>query len=212
MAAERGALIENGNNKPIYVIGAKTIHKQVNRKEVDKVVENLLSTISNKKWMDITYKSMHSGKTIPYQKVFPIVLFVWNGDSYAYVINSRGALRMLALERFVSIDKVYDGNPPEKTYDIETLLFDPFGIMYDTEPFTVKLKLNQIESEYEKQKEWPKSVSFEDCPDGDTIMTATTHSLFECKRWILARIPRVKVIEPAWLKEEIMESIKEYIQ
>ena len=212
MAAERGALIENGNNKPSYVIGAKTIHKQVNRKEVDKVVEKLLSIISNKKWMDITYKSMHSGKTIPYQNIFPIVLFVWNGDSYAYVINNSGALRMLAIERFVSIDRIYDGAKPERKYDIESLLFDPFGIMYDTEPFTVKLKLSKIESEYEKQKEWPDCVSFEDCPDGDSIMTATTHSLFECKRWILARVPRVKVLEPAWLKEEIMESVKEYIQ
>ena len=80
--------------------------------------------------------------------------------------------------------------------------------MYDTEPFEVKLQLTRMEATYEKQKEWPDSVSFEDCNDGCSIMRATTHSLFDCRRWILARIPSVKVLEPQWLKEEIRQMIE----
>lgn len=208
MAAERGALIEAGYNKPIPIIGAKTIHKQVNRKTTDKMTESLLSIINDKKWMDITYMTMNAGKYHPYKKLFPIVIFVWQGDTYVYVINRYGSLRMLALERFGSIDKVYEGKEPEKSFDVHSLLSDPFGIMYDTEPFEVILQLTRMEATYEKQKEWPDSVSFEDCDDGCSIMRATTHSLFDCRRWILARLPSVKVLEPQWLKEELRQMIE----
>ena len=207
MAAERGALIEAGYNKPIPIIGAKTIHKQVNKKDTDKLTEMLLSIIDGNKWMDITYKSMNAGDYHSYYRLFPIVIFVWHGDAYVYVINSNESLRMLALERFKSIDKVYDDEAPKKSFDVASLLSDPFGIMYDTEPFEVKLQLTQMEATYEKQKDWPESVSFKDCEDGTSVMTATTHSLFDCRRWILARIPSVKVIEPQWLKEDIQNTI-----
>ncbi|MBR4426325.1 MAG: WYL domain-containing protein, partial [Spirochaetales bacterium] len=208
MAAERGALIEAGYNKPIPIIGAKTIHKQVNRKATDQMTEKLLSIISNRQWMDITYMTMNAGEYHPYYRLFPIVLFVWHGDAYVYALNRHEALLMLALERFKSIDRVFEDKVPEKEYDINSLLSDPFGIMYDTEPFDVKLQLSQMEATYEKQKEWPESVSFEDCKDGTSIMKAKTHDLFDCRRWILARIPSVKVIEPLWLKEDIRKTIE----
>ena len=208
MAAERGALIEAGYNKPIPIIGAKTIHKQVNRKATDQMTEKLLSIISNRQWMDITYMTMNAGEYHPYYRLFPIVLFVWHGDTYVYALNRHEALRMLALERFKSIDKVYEDKIPEKKYDIDSLLSDPFGIMYDTDPFEVKLQLSQMEATYEKQKEWPESVSFVDCEDGTSMMKAKTHDLFDCRRWILARIPSVKVIEPLWLKEDIRKTIE----
>ena len=212
MAAERGALIEAGYNKPIPIIGAKTIHKQVNRKATDQMTEKLLSIISNRQWMDITYMTMNAGEYHPYYRLFPIVLFVWHGDTYVYALNRHEALRMLALERFKSIDKVYEDKIPEKKYDIDSLLSDPFGIMYDTDPFEVKLQLSQMEATYEKQKEWPESVSFVDCEDGTSMMKAKTHDLFDCRRWILARIPSVKVIEPLWLKEDIRKTIEKALE
>lgn len=207
MAAERGALIEAGYNKPIPIIGAKTIHKQVNRKATDKTTETLLSIIDGNKWMDITYKSMNAAEYHPYYRLYPLVIFVWQGDTYVYAVNSQESLRMLALERFKSIDRVYDDEAPKESFDVTSLLSDPFGIMYDTEPFEVKLQLTQMEATYEKQKDWPETVSFKDCSDGTSIMTATTHSLFDCRRWILARIPSVKVIEPQWLRDDIQKTI-----
>ena len=212
MAAERGALIEAGNNKPIPIIGAKTIHKQVNTKNTDKTTEVLLSIIDGHKWMDITYKSMSAGEYHPYHKLFPLVIFIWQGDSYVYVVNSQESLRMLALERFKSIDRVYDDEAPKKSFDVASILSDPFGIMYDTEPFEVKVQLTQMEATYEKQKDWPESVTFTDCPDGTSIMTATTHSLFDCRRWILARIPSAIVLEPQWLCEDIKKAIAKALE
>ena len=211
MAAERGALIEAGYNKAIPIIGAKTIHKQVNKKATDQMTERLLEIIAKKQWMDITYMTMNAGEYHPYYRLFPIVMFVWHGDTYVYALNRHESLRMLALERFKSIDNVFTDKVPEKEYDVNALLSDPFGIMYDTEPFEVKLQLSQMEATYEKQKEWPDTVSFSDNPDGSSIMTATTHSLFDCRRWILSRIPSVKVIEPQWLKDNIHQTIRSAI-
>ena len=208
MAAERGALIEAGYNKPVPIVNVKTIHKQVNRKTSDILIEKLLSVIKSHKWMDITYKSMKSDEYHPYSKLYPILIFVWHGDTYVYVINRNEGLRMLALERFRSIDRIYEDKTPDKEFNTTELLSDPFGIMYDTEPFIVKIWISNAETAYEKQKEWPDSVSFEDNKDGSSIMTAKTHDLFDCRRWILARIPEAKVLEPQWLREDIRETIK----
>lgn len=208
MAAERGALIEAGYNKPIPIVGANTIHKQVNIKSTDKMTETLLAIIERKQRMNITYMTMNAGTYHPYRNLFPLVIFVWHGDTYVYVVNKNNSLRMLALERIQNIDKVYDGEAPDVAYDVKTLLSDPFGIIYDTEPFEIKLRLTNPEATYEKQKDWPDCVTFEDCDDGCSVMTATTHSLFDCRRWILSRVPYVRVLKPQWLKNEIRQMLR----
>ncbi len=212
MAAERGALIEAGYNKPIPILGANTIHKVVDKKDINHLMETLLIIIKEKKWMDITYKSMRNDEYHPRKNLFPLVMFIWHGDTYLYAINENGFLRMFAIERFKSIDRVFTSNAPKEEYDINALLSDPFGIFYDTKPFEVKLLLNQIEATYEMQKEWPSTVTFIKNEDGSAVMTATTHSIFDCKRWILARLPRVKVIEPDWLKNDIHQTIVDALE
>lgn len=212
MASERGALIENGYNKPSPIVSALSIQKYIDTKKGTKATTALLDIIKKKEWMDITYKSMNMTKPRKWFRLFPLVMFVWQGDSYLYVLNQYGQLRMLAIERIENILKSYKDTVPEHNYNIKELLSDPFGIIYDHETFDVKLKIAKEESLYIKQKKWPESVKITDNEDGSIIFETKTHSAFDCKRWILEKTPFVKVIEPEWIKDEIKAALEEGIK
>ena len=118
---------------------------------------------------------------------------------------------MLAVERIEKITS-YEGEKVECLYDFRKLLSDPFGIMLEEpEPYTVKLWINPHETAYLKDKDWPDSVKFTESDDGSAIFEAETRTHYECVKWIQSRIDRVKILEPQWLKEEIMANLNKGI-
>lgn len=126
---------------------------------------------------------------------------------------------MLAVERIYEM-KVYDIGKEKKetyekaksTYDFRKLLSDPFGIMPEMpEPYKIKLWINEEETKYLSKKNWPDTVNFEFNDDGSCIFEAETRTLHECIAWIQARIHRVKILEPLWLKNQILANLQQAI-
>ena len=212
MASERGKKIQVGDNARRLILNAHTISKSVGTKNTTKAIQTILDIIKNHQWMNLTYRRMASTAPHPYNNLYPLQIFVSNGDVYVYVLNYKKELRMLAIER---IDKItpFDGEKVEQLYDFKTLLSDPFGIILEEkEHYTVKLLINEDEGRYIKQKEWPDSVKITDTDDGSIIFEAETRTHYDCVSWIQARIDRIKILEPEWLRQEVMDNIRKAME
>lgn len=206
MAAERGALIENGNRKPTLIINTRTLNKAVDNRKLNQITDDLLTAINEKKWVTLRYRSTGTSHAFDY-KVFPIVIFIHKGDSYAYVRNKFNKLRVIALERIEGIIGTYEDKIPENDIDVVKLLKDPFGFICDMEETEVTLEIDDEQAPFEKAINWPESTTLEEKNDGYLIMKTSTHSYFDLKRWILERTPHVRVLSPEWLREDIKNTL-----
>lgn len=209
MAGERGSVIETGLNKTSPIRSVKSIQKNIDSKKVSAITKSILKAIKAKHLMDLTYKSVNGERPRPWYGVFPLVMFMYGGDPYVYVVTPNGKLWMFAIERIVDIKSDYEGAIPEHNYNINELLSDPFGINLGSEPFKVKCLISAREAKYLKEKKWPKGVTLTENEDKTLIFEATTRDSFDCKRWVLAAFPHIKVLEPQWLKEEILETLEQ---
>lgn len=207
MAAERGALIENGNRKPVSIISARAQVKAVDGLKLTRITGEILDAIREKKWVTFRYKGVMSDTAYSYQ-VFPIVIFTHKGDCYLYIRNKRGKLKVLALERILYIENTYLDTIPTGDEDIYKLLDDPFGFMSDMEETEIVLVVDADQAPFEKAMNWPGSVKLTDNADGSLTIRARTHSCFDLMRWILARTPHIKIISPDWIREDAIQAMR----
>ncbi len=208
MASERGKKIKVGDDSRRLIINAQSISKSIGSKNTTKAIQTLLDVIKKHQWMNVEYISMKTKAPFLWEKLYPLQLFVSNGDTYLYVFTRNKDLKMLAIER---IEKImpYDGEKIESMIDFRRILSDPFGIMLEEQtPYKVKLWINEFEGTYLKQKEWPDTVKITDNEDGSIIFEAETRTRYDCITWIQARIDRVKILEPEWLKEEVLKNLR----
>ena len=206
MAAERGALVENGNRKPVLIVNSKTLSKNVDNKKLNTITSEILKVIKEKNWVTLEYQNAESKRTFSYS-VFPLIIFIHKGDSYAYVKNRFNGLRVIALERIENIKNVFKGEIPPDDTDVIRLLEDPFGFICDMDETDVVVEIDADQAPFEKAVKWPDSTHLEEKEDGTLIIKTRTHSYFDLKRWILERTPHVMVISPQWLKDDIRETL-----
>ena len=208
MASERGSMVKTGANDPTPIINAQTIvPKSVDNKTLYRKLNTLLKAITEKSWLNLTYRSIEKKAT--YDTAFyPILVFVSRRNPYVYGFNTNEEIRMLAVDRIVEINGEQEGKHPKCDMALlQDLLSDPFGISCEMEPYEVKLLIMPSQAPYEKEKRWPDGkVSFKDTEKG-TIMTARTRTKFDVQRYILKRTPYIIVLEPEWLKLSIIQLI-----
>ncbi|MCR5731673.1 MAG: WYL domain-containing protein [Sphaerochaetaceae bacterium] len=210
MASERGSLIKAGANEPVPIINAQTIvPKSVDNKTLYRKINRLLKAIADKSWLTLIYHRIYNDSTYE-MDFYPVLVFISHRNPYVYGYNKNGKLRMLAVDRIVSIEGDFIASKPK--YDmnlLKDLLSDPFGISCEAEAYEVKLLIADSQVPYEKEKQWPKGkVSFKETKEG-TVMTAVTHTRFDVQRYILKRTPYIKVLEPEWLKDSVVAAYKE---
>ena len=207
MAAERGALIENGNRKPVLIVNTRSLSKNIDNKKLSIVTSELLKAIKEKKWTTLEYRNAEGKRTFSYQ-VFPLIIFIHKGNSYAYVRNRFNGLRVIALERIEKIENTFEGNIPEDGQDVIKLLDDPFGFICDMDETEIIVEIDADQAPFEKAINWPpSSTTIEENEDGTLVIKTRTHSYFDLKRWILGRTPHVKVVSPKWLRDDIKETL-----
>lgn len=206
MAAERGALIENGNRKPILIVNTKTLQKSIDNKKLSTITSDILKAIKEKKWVTLKYQNAGNNRTFSYT-VFPLIIFIHKGDSYAYVKNRFNGLRVIALERIEKMENIFEGKIPPDDTDVIKLLDDPFGFICDIDETEIIVEIDADQAPFEKAINWPASTTLEEKEDGILVMKTRTHSYFDLKRWILERTPHVKVISPEWLREDISDTL-----
>lgn len=85
-----------------------------------------------------------------------------------------------------------------------------FGIM-PGKLFRVRLSFSPAAAPYVFDRQWSAWEEKEMQPDGSLILSMDVKSVSEIISWLLSFGPEVKVLDPAWLKHEILESVKKVV-
>ena len=143
--------------------------------------------------------------------LFVLRCFSFAGGLYAYVMQSDdGFVYTLSIPRITSVSTMGPKAVPfpEPRIDTDRALSDPFGIVRDREEFTAVIRLYNDQGLYEKEKDWPSSVSIEEEGNGTHLFKVTTSGSYWLRRWILALGSSAEVISPDWLRDEVKEEIE----
>ena len=80
------------------------------------------------------------------------------------------------------------------------------------EEFKVKLLFDSQAAEYARERRWSAEQKTTLTPEKNLVLELTVRSKPEAVAWILSFGPNVRVREPDWLKEEVLESARRIIE
>ena len=172
----------------------------------------LLSAISQKHTCTVTYKTPFKTEAKTYA-IYPLCCFTASGGLYVYCVTvNKGQERliMLALERIHALGD--DGKAqftPSESYDIKSLLDDPFGIMLEKEWIETDVVLDSRQGWYETQKQWPNQfVTFGENEDGSWCFHIRTRGAYALVIWLLSCAGHVRSISNTKIKSDYQETLK----
>lgn len=96
--------------------------------------------------------------------------------------------------------------PPD--FDFRTYMGPHFGIMRDRDERKVSVWFAPEQAPYIRERTWHDTQEIVDGEDGSLVITFSTGSLLEVKRWVLSFGSLARVIEPEILANEIRDEIQ----
>ena len=183
--------------------------RKIQTAETRKTIVRILNAIQADKCVRFLYKPVRREEKE--YEVMPLAVFRYEGGFYLAAQKlPDGEFRIFGLERVVSIVKVfdYDGALPERI-DYSERFKDPFGPFDHGEEFEAVLKFDAFSGFFNAEKKWPDGVTIETLEDESVIMHAKTRSKSGIIRFILSYGSEVGVLEPLWLRDEIVSTLKD---
>lgn len=138
------------------------------------------------------------------REVDPYHLVVAQGQWYLIAhCHLKNDIRIFALSRIdeARITPVAFALPDD--FDFKKYMGATFGIMAEAEEYTARILFDPAEAPYVRERIWHETQRIEENRDGSLILSFTTNSHLEVKRWVLSWGAGAKVLEPAWLAKEV---------
>jgi predicted DNA-binding transcriptional regulator YafY len=139
-------------------------------------------------------------------------------DPY-HIVNYRGEWYLIGychLKKSVlrfAVSRIHEASVLETKYKIpsdfnfNSFIGSSFGIMTEDTEHIIKIQFRKELAPYIIERQWHPSQVIKQNEDGSIILSFTTNSLFEVKRWILSWGSGAKVIEPEILIKQVTYDI-----
>lgn len=134
----------------------------------------------------------------------------WEVSAYGKVKSLYKNWLWLYLQRCLKVELTSRKSTSLAEIDFQQEQDASFGIM-NFEEFKVKLLFNSQTAEYIRERRWSCDQKITLTEDKSLILEMTSRSAPEIISWILSFGPNVKVLEPNWLKEEVLEKARSII-
>ena len=171
------------------------------------VLETAHRAIRERKVCNITYCAITTGQT----KTYPITPLGFSYYHNGYYLLCRNPnydnLLTLAAERIEDLEITSQTFEPPDDLDIESRIQQAFGITLE-DPIDVKIRFSAWQARYIKQRTWHPSQKIKKLDNGEIILSFKASGSYEIKSWILSHGADAEVLEPASLREEIIEELK----
>ena len=170
-----------------------------------------------KKEVELDYCKLEPKGTKPppeRRRVCPLRL-VWSSGAW-YMINFDPAaddLRNFGLVRMQNVEATSRVFKLPRSYDIDKMLDDAFGIFTSLKPVKVRLRFRAVAARIVTERRYHSTQALYPLPpreDGEEQidMTLTVPQCPEFKSWVLGWGSKVEVLEPASLREYILGEAK----
>ena len=174
----------------------------------DEVIDEIASCILDQKVCQITYHAFVDG-TIKEYPVNPLHFFEHVGGLYLLAeITKYSALRTLAVERISKAEMTDEPYIYPKHFDPEQFLSSAFTL-YFGEPESFRIRFSKDQARYIAERQWAASQQIVEQADGSIILTMETSGGYDIKKWVLSYGADAELLEPAWLREEIIEELQQ---
>ena len=173
----------------------------------EELIKALVDSILQQKTCTVEYHSFRDDK-FKVIDVDPLIFFEHDGGLYLFVRRTTvGDIRMLAVERIGRLTPTEDTFTAPVNFDPEELLDDAFDLVYD-DPVTVTVRFSPLQARYIKERRWAKDQKVIEQPDGSIIIEMKTSGWGSVKRWVLGFGRDAEVIEPAEMRDEIVDDLR----
>jgi len=170
---------------------------------------------------EVAFRALRTSRTLDFRYKIPTFETAYDNrlDPY-HAVGYRGewyligrchykdALRVFGLSRIQDAAVSDDIFTVPANFDFQAQWHNSFGIITSDEQHEVAVRFTPDQAPYVKERDWHPTQSFEDHPDGSTIMTFNVPHLFEVKRWVLTWGKGVRVLEPTALVEMVRADLR----
>ena len=171
------------------------------------VWENLSHALRFQKTVRIIHRS--PGKKETARNVDPYHLACFRGEWYlvGYCHRKQEVLKF-AVSRIRGAESTGKQFVMPADFRFEEYMGPNFGIMTDSEEYGVALRFSPECAPYIRERTWHKEQSLREEKNGGVILTFSTNSLLEVKRWVLSWGSGVIVLKPAVLSNLVRKELK----
>jgi predicted DNA-binding transcriptional regulator YafY len=160
---------------------------------------------------EVTYQSPHRAEPSRFA-MDPYKLFEFGGSLYCFAyVPKHDQVITLAIDRIKALEPTGETFAVSPDFSFEKLRDQAFGVV-GGEPMTVRIQFRQDQVPYVKERIWHPTQTFEDLPNGNTIMTFRAGGEFEIVRWILGWGSATKVLEPESLRRAIRDELRAAVE
>ena len=147
-----------------------------------------------------------SGSSVRTVEPYYLVNFrnAWYLSSYCCM---RSDIRTFAVSRIQSADLLSETFKIPDDMDAATLFGDHFGIRWNTEWHTVRIRFNNHAAPYIRERKWHPQQILRSHRDGSLTLTFKTNHLSEVKDWILSWGENARALSPPALVKALRASL-----
>ena len=176
----------------------------------EEIIDTLADAILKQKICMVSYFSFYD-ETEKHYLIEPLHFFESNGGMYIFVrVPKHDAIRTLAVERIQKIEKSEETFEYPENFDPESLLKSSFDIIYD-DPVSLRLWVSPSQAKYIRERNFFKNQTIVENKDNSLILEIETSGWNDVKRWVMSLGAEAVVLEPATLKQEIINDLKKLI-
>lgn len=172
------------------------------------ILDTVAKALKNKKQIKIRYYSAGSDKETV-RTVEPYHLDNLRGDWYLIgLCRLRNDIRIFCINRIKECSLLKSSFTIDPNFSYQDIISESFGILMSDEPVEIVMRFWNLEARLARERKWHPQQVIEELNDGSILIKLKVKCLEEVKRIILSCGKDVEVIEPAFLREEIVKELK----
>jgi predicted DNA-binding transcriptional regulator YafY len=179
-------------------------------RDADETLDVLVRALVNERRLRVEYAGLWRGGEPAEHEFDPYTLVLYRGGLYLIGRSHRHReIVYLAVERIVRAEILAARFEYPRRYSPERHLDGTFGIVEGPETRVVLRLRGEESARLLAARRLHPTQRFATAPDGTTRLTMTVRGTSELRNWILAQGPFVEVLEPAALRREVGEVLRE---
>ena len=173
---------------------------------LEPLIDTVLDALEYRLCCSLSYKRAGNNEARSFD-IHPLKIIEHRGGLYLFVrIPKHDSIRIIAIDRIISVEVSTDTFDYPEDFDAEALLATAFDLTFD-DPVTATIRFSAKDAPYVKERRYSREQVFEDHPDGSTTLTITTSGSEDLLRWILSFGSGAEVLSPPELRQRAASEI-----
>jgi predicted DNA-binding transcriptional regulator YafY len=169
------------------------------------ILDLLLVGIEDRRVVRITYQSQRATEPVTYD-VHPYRLARHQGSLYLIGLKvCEAEVRTWRVDRIEAAEVTRSGFTVPGDQDLDARFASSFGIYDGSGEVRVRLRISPSRARYVREKQWHPSQQITDHRDGSLTIEFLVFETVELKSWILSFGQDAEVLEPARLRQAIID-------